>query len=72
MFWGGKVVSYVLAAGPDGSDISNRYDSCEIRIVNQPGKGLFSSSAGLGIFGILSAFVIATIILLSRKGIDYV
>ncbi|RLG13511.1 MAG: hypothetical protein DRN71_04695 [Candidatus Nanohalarchaeota archaeon] len=64
--FGGKTGNYELIVGPDGSDASNKYDSIEVRVINRPGKGLFSNSPGLGASGVFLALVAATIVLLSR------
>ncbi len=65
--FGGKVGNYDLIVGPDGSDITNRYDSIDIKVIKRSGKMLFSDSPGLGGLGIFLALVVAAIILLSRR-----
>ena len=64
--FGGKTGSYDLIVGPDGSDASNKYDSIEIKVINRPGKGLFSNSPGLGMFGVFLTLLVPAILLLSR------
>ena len=64
----GRVGDYKLIVGPDGSDVSNMYDSADIRIVHRQGSGIFSDSPGLGFIGILLTLIAASIIIL-RKGL---
>ncbi len=64
--FGGKTGNYKLIVGPDGSDASNKYDSIEVKVIKQPGKGLFSNSPGLGACGVFLVLFVPAILLLSR------
>ncbi len=64
----GRVGDYKLIIGPDGSDVSNMYDSADIHIVYRQGTGLFSASPGIGAGSILFILALASIIIL-RKGL---
>jgi len=63
----GKTGNYELIVGPDGSDVSNKYDSIEVRVINRPTRGLFSNSPGLGAWGIFLTLLVPAILLLSRR-----